>query len=116
MHTTQFLSQKERESKISLTPQSSKGKHKAASPLRSASGKKQSGRAVGVDNYSTEDLDALFDILEECLPLGGHGWNSAADEYNEWAQENGCPSQTAKSLELKFKQVRIYLSVLHIFP
>ena len=96
--------------------QSSKGKRKAASPLQSASGKKQHGHAVGVANYSTEDLDALFDILEECLPLGGHAWNSAADEYNAWTQENGHPSQTAKSLELKFKQVRIYLSVLHKFP
>jgi hypothetical protein len=99
--------------------QSGKGKRKAASPLRPANGKKQRGRAVGVANYSIEDLDALFDILEERLPLGGHGWNSAADEYNAWAQENGRPSRTAKSLEqqveLKFKQVslRIHLSILH---
>ena len=73
--------------------QSGKGKRKAASPLRPATnGKKQRGRAVGVANYSNEDLDALFDILEEHLPLGGHAWNSAADEYNSWAQENGHPS------------------------
>jgi hypothetical protein len=39
--------------------------------------------------------------------LGGHAWDSAATEFNEWAQENGRPSRTAKSLELKFKQVRI---------
>ena len=72
--------------------QSGKGKCKAASPLWPANGKKQRGRAVGVVNYSTENIDALFDILEECLPLGGHAWNSAADEYNAWAQENSHPS------------------------
>lgn len=97
--------------------QSGKGKRKAASPLRPGNGKKQrGGRAVGVANYSVEDLDALFNILEEHLPLGGHAWNSAADEYNTWAQENGRPSRTAKSLELKFKQVRIHLSILHKSP
>lgn len=95
------------------TSQSSKGKRKAASPLRHTDGKKQRGRAAGANNYSSEDLDALFDILEECLPLGGHAWNSAGDEFNTWAQENGRPSRTVKSLELKFKQVRIsiYLSI-----
>jgi len=77
-----------------------KGKRKAASPLGCADGKKQRGRTTGAHNYSSEDLDALFDILEGCLPLGGNAWNSASDEFNAWAEENGCPSRTAKSLEL----------------
>ncbi|KAF8219844.1 hypothetical protein L208DRAFT_1337383, partial [Tricholoma matsutake] len=89
-----------------IVSQSGKGKHKAASPLRPANGKKQhGGHMVGVANYSVEDLDALFDILEERVPLGGHAWNSATDEYNAWAQENGRPSRTVKSLKLKFKQL-----------
>lgn len=90
-----------------------KGKRKAASPepLGHADRKKQRGRASGAQNYSSEDLDALLDILEECLPLGGHAWNSAGDEFNTWAQENGRPSRTPKSLELKFKQVRIYNNI-----
>jgi len=83
-----------------------KRKRKAASPLRPANGKKQrGGRVTGIANYSPEDLDALLDILEESLPLGGNAWNSASDEFNAWAQENGRPSRTAKSLELKFKQL-----------
>lgn len=90
-----------------------KGKRRAASPLGQADRKKQRGRTTGAHNYSTEDLDALFDILEECLPLGGHAWNSARDEFNTWAQENGRPSRTVKSLELKFKQVRIYIYILY---
>lgn len=91
--------------------QSGNGKRRATSPLRHADGKKQRGRAAGACNYSSEDVDAILDILEECLPLGGHAWNSAGDDFNTWAQENGRPSRTAKSLELKFKQVRPYILV-----
>ena len=94
-----------------VVSRSSKGKRKAASPLRPANSKKpRGGRGLGVANYSHEDLDALFDILEDRLPLGGHAWNSASDEFNAWARENGRPSRTAKSLELKFKQVGIHYS------
>jgi hypothetical protein len=89
---------------------SSKGKRKAASPLRNTDGKKlRGGRAAGVTNYSMEDLDSLFDILQERLPLGGNAWNLVGDEFNVWAQENSRPSRTAKSLELKFKQVSVHI-------
>jgi len=95
---------------LAATSQSGKGKCKATSPLGHVDGKKQCGSCTtGAHNYSSEDLDALFDILDKCLPLGGHAWNSAGDELNTWAQENGHPSQAAKSLELKFKQIRIYI-------
>jgi len=67
---------------------------------------------MGAANYSSDDLDGLFDILEELLPLGGNAWNSASDEFNSWAEENGRPTRTAKSLELKFKQVSFVL--LHL--
>lgn len=97
------------------TSQSGNGKRRAISPLVHTDGKKQRGRVTGAHNYSSEDLDALFDILEECLPLGGHAWNSAGDEFNTWAQENGRPSRTAKSLELKFKQVRTYILYIYSF-
>jgi hypothetical protein len=90
-----------------------KGKRKAASPLRNTDGKKQrGGRGAGSANYSSDDLDALCDILEESLPLGGHAWNSAGDEFNKWAEENDRPSRTPKSLEMKFKQVSIH----HLLP
>lgn len=78
---------------LPIAPQSAKGKHKATSPLRHVDGKKQcSGCTTGAHNYSSEDLNTLFDILEECLPLGSNAWNSAGDEFNAWAQENGHPS------------------------
>jgi hypothetical protein len=67
--------------------------------------KRQKGRAVGAPNYSVEDIEALLDILEVRLPMGAKGWNSVADEFCEWASENGRSARTAKSLELKYKQV-----------
>ncbi|KAK2461365.1 hypothetical protein APHAL10511_006589, partial [Amanita phalloides] len=67
--------------------------------------KKQRGCISGAANYSSADIDALFDLIEEHLPLGGQGWNSVGDAFNSWSQENGCPSRTPKSLELKFKQI-----------
>jgi hypothetical protein len=63
-------------------------------------------RAVGVDKYTTEDVDAILNILDGFLPLGDNAWNFAGDCFNEWASENGRPRRTVKSLKLKFKQVR----------
>jgi hypothetical protein len=70
--------------------------------------KKQRGRCAGSANYSSEDINALLDILEEQLPLGGKGWKMATADFCKWADENGRPARTAKSLELKLKQVHSY--------
>ncbi|KAK2463364.1 hypothetical protein APHAL10511_004620 [Amanita phalloides] len=67
--------------------------------------KKQRGRISGATNYSSADIDALFDLIEEHLPLGSQGWNSVGNAFNSWSQENGHPLRTPKSLELKFKQI-----------
>ena len=77
----------------------------AVSDLLQSLPKKQRGRVVGAANYLPEDVDALLNILEEQLPLGGKGWLVAADSFFKWAEENGRPFRSAKSLELKFKQV-----------
>ena len=97
---------KGKEKLASMASQSGNGKRRATSPLGHTVGKKQHGHTSGAHNYSSEDIDALFNILEETLPLGGHAWNSAGDDFTAWAQENGRPSRTAKFLKLKFKQVR----------
>ncbi|EDR02255.1 uncharacterized protein LACBIDRAFT_332618 [Laccaria bicolor S238N-H82] len=98
---------------------SAKGKQRAVDPIPVAGSskrkgsvmrveepdtKKRRGRGPGVANYSAEDVDALLDIIEDRLPIGGHAWNSAADEFAQWAEENSRPVRTAKSLEAKFKQ------------
>ncbi len=67
--------------------------------------KKRGGRSAGASNYSTEDVNALLDILEEHRPLGAHAWNMCADEYTVWAEDSVHPVHTSKSLENKFKQV-----------
>jgi hypothetical protein len=83
-----------------------KGKSKAVTPLAGSSKgikrgagtsvdepepKKKRGRAAGVVNYSTEDVDGLLDIVEEILPTGGKGWNTVSAEFSAWAEENGRP-------------------------
>ena len=62
--------------------QSSNGKCGAIPPLGHTGGKKQHGRTSSAHNYSSEDIDAVFNILEETLPLGGHAWNSVGDAFN----------------------------------
>jgi len=66
---------------------------------------KKRGRAFGAANYSSEDVDALLNILEDQLPLGGKAWIAAAETFNDWAKENRRPVRTSKSLENKFKQL-----------
>ncbi|KAG6808002.1 hypothetical protein H0H92_005725 [Tricholoma furcatifolium] len=67
--------------------------------------KKRGGRSSGVANYSGDDIDMLLDIVEERLPIGGNSWNSCANEFCDWAKENGRPIRTVKSLEAKYKQL-----------
>ena len=43
-------------------------------------------------NYLSEDVDALFDILEEVLPIGGKGWGNVEDEFLSWVAVNGRPA------------------------
>ncbi len=69
---------------------------------------KKKGQKEGAGNYIPHDLDALMDILEEQLPIGGKGRNLATDDFNEWAQDNGWPPHTSKSLEAKYKQVCLF--------
>ena len=76
-------------------------------PSEEPDAKRRRGRGPGTANYSAEDIDGLLDILEELLPTGGKGWNTAGDEFKLWAEENGRPVRTAKSLESKYKQVSL---------
>lgn len=81
------------------------GKRKAATQSGPVEAKKTKGRAPGSSNYTDDDLAALFDILDERLPLAGRAWNTVTDLFNEWAVEHGRPVRASKSLEAKFKQV-----------
>ncbi|KAF9019861.1 hypothetical protein BDZ89DRAFT_1206543 [Hymenopellis radicata] len=65
--------------------------------------RKRGGRTSGAANYTAEDMEALLDIVEIQLPIGGKGWNVCTEEFNIWAVENERPKREAKSLE---KQVQ----------
>jgi hypothetical protein len=91
---------------IDEVPSSKSAKRKAtAAHSKEPELKKSHGCTAGTPNYSFNDVDALMDILEVLQPLGAKAWNSASGEFNLWAEENGHPTRSAKSLENKFKQV-----------
>lgn len=73
---------------------------------------KRRGRVAGTANYSDEDLDALLDLLEEYLPVGGLSWNAVTTSFNEWAVTSGRPERSPKSLEAKFKQVYSFWTLI----
>lgn len=99
----------------------SKGKQKVA-PKRKAQDipeepeskrvKRGRGRVAGTSNYNDDDLDALLDLIEDVLPVGGLSWNSVTSSFNEWALLNSRPECSLKSLEAKFKQVCLCTLVL----
>jgi len=83
-------------------------KRKAPSaPLSSEPAKKPArrGRQHGAPNYNEDDIDALLDACEACLPAGAKSWSAVEVTFAEWAEENERPARSSKSLELKFKQV-----------
>ena len=85
---------------------SSNGMKRKTSQLNDHDAKKPRGSCdLGVANYASDDVDALFDILEVWLPIGTKGWASVEEEFASWAELNSWPPQSAKSLETKFKQV-----------
>ncbi|KAG1809884.1 uncharacterized protein HD556DRAFT_1435611 [Suillus plorans] len=63
------------------------------------------GRQQGAPNYNEDNIDALLDACESCLPVGAKSWNSVEAAFAQWAHENDCPARSSKSLELKFKQL-----------
>jgi hypothetical protein len=76
-------------------------------PAKKKSGR--GGRASGTPNYSDDDVAALLDACANCLPLGAKGWLAVEQEFAVWADSHDRPTRSAKSLELKFKQVCILL-------
>jgi hypothetical protein len=97
---------------VDLPSKSTSTKRKAMAHSEEPDVKKRRGRTLGVANYSADDVDALLDMLEEHLPIGGIAWNNIGDMFSTWAKNNGRPSRAAKSLEAKFKQVCRFLHLL----
>jgi hypothetical protein len=76
-------------------------------PVKKKAGR--GGRVSGAPNYSDEDVTALLDACTTCLPLGAKTWLAVEQLFAEWAESHDRPARSAKSLEIKFKQVSSYL-------
>jgi hypothetical protein len=87
-------------------PVNRKRKTPSAPPTASDSSKKR-GRQQGAPNYNEDDIDALLDACESCLPVGAKSWNVVEATFAQWANDNDRPARSSKSLELKFKQVSL---------
>ncbi|KAG2029932.1 hypothetical protein BDR03DRAFT_1096175 [Suillus americanus] len=84
-------------------PVNRKRKTPSAPPTASDSSKK-CGHQQGAPNYNEDDIDALLDACESCLPVGAKSWNVVEATFAQWANDNDCLACSSKSLELKFKQ------------
>ncbi|KAG2364287.1 hypothetical protein BDR07DRAFT_1482712 [Suillus spraguei] len=62
-------------------------------------------RPNGSNNYSTADIKALLDFVEDIVPLGQKGWQLIHSKFTQWAGRNGHPLLKAMSLKTKFKQL-----------
>ncbi|KAG8918198.1 hypothetical protein FRC02_002549 [Tulasnella sp. 418] len=65
--------------------------------------KKAGGR--GGQTYTKDEMEAIFDHVEEILPAGANAWNKVAELHREWCEENGRKVRAAKDLEKKFKRL-----------
>lgn len=72
------------------------------------------GRPSGAGNYTKADVKALLDCVQAELPLGQRGWKAVHTKYTKWARTQRRPERECKSLETKYKQVRMY-ALLPIF-
>ncbi|KAG1842753.1 hypothetical protein DFJ58DRAFT_645183, partial [Suillus subalutaceus] len=63
------------------------------------------GHQQGAPNYNKEDISALLTACGEHLPVGAKSWSAIETTFGQWADENSRPARSAKSLELKFKQL-----------
>ncbi|KAG2158680.1 uncharacterized protein EDB93DRAFT_1119747 [Suillus bovinus] len=88
-------------------PSQAKGKRKAAATTEPPTKKRPGcgGCASGTPNYNDDDVAALLDACMNCLPLGTKGWLAVEEEFAAWADSHDRPTCSAKSLELKFKQL-----------
>ncbi|KAJ7195966.1 hypothetical protein GGX14DRAFT_323982, partial [Mycena pura] len=86
-----------------------KGKKRATSsdPEPGSDGERPAkrGRQPGSSNYSSKDVTALLDLVEEHLPLGGKRWKTIGKEFNKWARSASRPERQEKALENKYKSL-----------
>lgn len=65
------------------------------------------GRTRGTPNYKPREVEILLDLAEGELPIGPKGWKVVGCQFRDWAAVAEYPARTDRSLELKYKQVRV---------
>ncbi|KAJ7772878.1 hypothetical protein DFH07DRAFT_146407 [Mycena maculata] len=61
------------------------------------------GRPSGSQNFSAADKKALFDPVQQELPLGGKGWKAVHQIYDTYRRANNRAKRSVSSLETKYK-------------
>ncbi len=74
--------------------------------------KEKRGRPAGRSNFKKDDVSMLLKVVREVMPIGNISWSRAADLYNEWAKHHRRQERPFKSLEVKFKAVCFFTSIL----
>ncbi|KAG2144484.1 hypothetical protein DEU56DRAFT_754155 [Suillus clintonianus] len=89
--------------------QASKGKGKVKRPREITEddndARAKHGRPSGSNNYTSADVKALLNFVEDELPLGQRGWQVIHTKFAEWSKARGRPDRKLNSLETKFKQL-----------
>ncbi|KAG2157038.1 hypothetical protein DEU56DRAFT_720970, partial [Suillus clintonianus] len=89
--------------------QASKGKGKVKRPREITEddddARAKRGRPSGSNNYTSADVKALLNFVEDELPLGQRGWQVIHTKFAEWSKARGRPDRKLNSLETKFKQL-----------
>lgn len=65
------------------------------------------GRPKGSSNFNQDDTAKLLDFVEKLRPAGQKGWAKVERKFNRWAAEKRRPERDAKSLEDRYKRVRL---------
>lgn len=65
------------------------------------------GRTKGAPNYKPREVLYLLGLVDDELPIASKGWKVVGSLFREWAAVAEFPARTDRSLELKFKQVRL---------
>jgi hypothetical protein len=82
-------------------------KRKAVEPVQNKIQVKKRGRQPGAKQWCEAETTHLLDHIEAVLPVGPKGWGEVTKRFNVSAKSQDMPERAQRSLELRFKKVRI---------
>jgi hypothetical protein len=104
--------------KVGGVRQVDKGKKRARTPVSDsdsdAAPPAKRGRPKGSSNFNDADTNEALDLAEKFRPMGGKGWAKVARHHNKWARRSNRPVRDAKSIENKYKTVRLLPSLFFL--